>query len=282
MPAVSDWNPPNKFYLTNPFNGSMTFNEQTSSGIYLLDRSGCSFEISVRSTSDNVPQSDGSILHHRFLTGTQMKLAFVLGETTEIPACDETLGLMLEELSGAFRSLLNAGDNEGRLAWDIPGGGPIRMLDDVRLLVYPAFDAGGNLPTVTVTIDSQYPYAQDLTQISTPIANGANANLDNDGTANYFPVFQVHGATSAFTLENTTTGEQFVYDANLPGAVSIGGGDYAEIDTFRNTVFLNGNGANLKAGVDQLNSEYWDLRTGINNVAITGASVDVLWAPAYG
>lgn len=281
MPAVSDWNPPNKFYLTNPFNTSMNFNEQTASGIYLLDRSGCSFDIQVRSTTDNVPQADGSILHHRFLTGTQMKLAFVLGETTEIPACDETLELMLQELTGAFRSLLNAGDNAGRLAWDVPGGS-IRMLDDVRLAVYPEFDAGGALPTVTVTIDSQYPYAQNLTQESDSITDGNTTTLDNNGTADYFPVFQVQGATSGFTLENLTTGVQFVYDANLPGAVAIGGGDYAEIDTFRNTIFLNGNGANLKAGVDQLNSDYWALVVGENDVTITGADVTVLWAPAWG
>ena len=66
------------------------------------------------------------------------------------------------------------------------------------------------------------------------------------------------------------------------GADSIAGGSYAEIDTFRNTIFLNGSGANLKAGVDELSSEYFGLRVGENEIAIDGASVDVLWAPAWG
>ncbi len=281
MPAVPSWDAPTAFTLTNPYNGTMSFNTQTSTGLYLLDRSGCKFTVAVRSTTDNVPQSDGAILHHRFLTGTQMELKFVLMGDADSIACDDVLTTMVDQLTGAFRSLLNAGDNIGRLTWDAQGE-LTRILDDCRLLVYPDFDAGGNLPTLTVTIDSQYPYAQNLTQQSTSITSGGSSTLTNDGTADYFPVFQVHGATSGFTLTNLTTGIQFVYDSTLPGAVAIGGGDYAEIDTFRNTIFLNGSGANLKAGVDELNSDYWSLIVGGNLVSITGANVTVLWAPAWG
>ena len=247
MPAVPSWDAPTQFDLTNPYNGSMSFNVQTASGIYLLVNDGCDFQESVRSTTDNVPQSDGAILHHRFLTGTQMPLKIGLFDTEDNIACDNLLAEMLDNLSGAFRSLLNAGDNEGRLAWEVAGKNE-RMLDDIRLLVYPSFIPGPP-PIFTVTIDSQYPYAQDLNPQSTSIADGATSTLSNTGSADYFPVFQVQGATSGFTLENLTTGIQFVYDASLPGAVSIGGGDYGEIDTFRNTIFLNGDGANLKAEI---------------------------------
>lgn len=295
MPAVPSWDAPTQFDLTNPYSGTLSFNVQTASGLYLLVNDGCDFQESVRSTVDNVPQADGAILHPRFLTGTQMPLKIGLWQDADTIACDDLLVEMLDTLSGAFRSLLNAGDNEGRLAWEIAGGNE-RMLDDVRLLVYPSFQPGPP-PTFTVTIDSGYPYAQDLNQTRTPCADGATATINNTGSADYMPVFQVNrlngapaGAApvSAFTIDNLTTGEQFVYDDSLPGAAAIAANRYAEITTFANTVYQSttaigpGDGRNLKAGVDELNSEYFALRIGSNDIEITGCDMDILWAPAWG
>ncbi len=290
MPAVPSW-APQQFDLTNPYSGTLTFNVPTAEGyLFSLDQDACSFNIVVRSTKDNVPQADGSILHHRFLTGVEMVLTVKLWTEDEKPACDADLANMLDLLSGSFRSLLNAGDNEGRLAWEIEGGSE-RMLDDARLLVYPLFtNQGGLNPVVTVTIDSRYPYAEDLNQTLTPCADGVPVTLTNTGTADFFPVFQVNrlnGSTSAsavnaFTIDNLTTGEQFNYSDALPGADPISaGGHYAEIDTFGNTIFLDGNGANLKAGVDELTSEYFPLVTGANQILISGCDMDVLWQNAW-
>ncbi len=281
MPAVPKWAAPIQFDVTNPYNGTLILNV-ASDRLYLLNQEACSFDITVRSTTDNVPQADGSIIHHRFLTGTQMPLEIQMWENPEQVACGPLLAEMVGDLTGAFRSLLNAGDNEGRLTWQIEGGND-RILDDIRLLVYPAFRMDGPLGVITVTVDSQYPYAQDLTQQLTTITNGNTAVLANTGSADYYPVFQVSNLSgSTFTLENVTTGIEFNYNNALPGALAISGADYAEIDTFRNTIFLNGNGANLKAGVVELSSDYWSLVTGGNTVGITGADVDILWAPAHG
>jgi hypothetical protein len=85
-----------------------------------------------------------------------------------------------------------------------------------------------------------------------------------------------------FTITNATTGQQFVYNSALPGAIAIAGGSYAEIDVFKNSIFRNGNLTNLKAGVDELNSEYFSLALGTNSVQIAGCDMDVLWAPAWG
>lgn len=287
MPAVADWSG-SQFDLTNPYNGTLSFNVQTASGLYLFDQAGCSLDFEVRSTKSNVPQANGSILHHRFLTGAVMPLTIQLWEEPDKVACGEVLQNMLDELSGALRSLLNAGDNEGRIAWEVAGGDE-RMLDDVRLLVYPSYQMGG-LGVVTVTLDSRYPYAQDLVQTRTGIANGATVTITNTGTADYDPVFQVNRlngvtaatAVNAFTIENLTTGLQFDYTDALPGAVPISaGGNYAEIDVFGNTIYLNGDGANLKAGVLELDSEYFPLQIGANNIKITGCDTDVLHAPAW-
>jgi len=281
MPAVPKWASPIQFDVTNPYNGTLILNV-LSDRLYLLDQENCSFDITVRSTTDDVPQADGSILHHRFLTGTQMQLAIQLWESADTVACDALLAEMVGDLTGAFRSLLNAGDNAGRLTWQVDGGND-RILDDIRLLAYPAFTMSGPLGIVTVTIDSQYPYAQDLTQQLTTITDGNTAVLANTGSADYLPVFQVSNLSgSTFTLENVTTGIEFNYNDALPGGIAITGANYAEIDTFRNTIFLNGSGANLKAGVVQLSSDYWALVAGNNTVGITGADVDILWAPAHG
>ncbi len=286
MPAVPDWNL--RFDLTSPY-ANLVFNVQTADGLYLLDKDSSSFDVEVRSTKNNVPQSDGSILHHRFLTGASMALTIHLMEDADTIACDDLAATMVDSLTGAFRSLLNAGDNEGRLSWSISGGN-IRMLDDARLLVYPAFTYQGTWPTITATIDSEFPYAQDLNQSSTAVTSGGTQTLTNTGSAPYYPVFIVAGATSAFTItvvspQQTT---QFVYDSTLPGASAIAGGNCAEINCFKNTIFLDtgctgaADDADLAAGVDQLNSEYPVLDVGANQVSITGANMTVLWAPAWG
>ena len=288
MPAVPEWAPA-QFDLTNPYNGSMSFNVQTAQGLYLLDQSGCDFRIVVRETTDNVPQSDGSILHHRFLTGVQMDLLITLWEDPDKAACNDSLATMVDDLTGAFRSLLNAGDNEGRLAWAVSGQNQ-RMLDDVRLLVYPSFKTTGGTNVVTVTIDSQYPYAQDLNQTLTPVSDGSTVVVTNNGTADYFPVFQVNrlngvtdaGSVTAFTLQNLTTGIDFVWNSALPGASPIAGSNYGEITCFSNTFYLNGNGADLSAGISELVSDYFPLQMGANNIKIVGADTDILWAPAWG
>lgn len=296
MPAVPSW-APQQFDLTNPYSTSkgdpwLSFNVQTDLGLFLLDQKGCDFQITVRETTDNVPQSDGSILHRRFLTGVTMPLTIQLWAAPNQIACDDQLTAMLDEVTGAFRSLKNSGDNQGRLAWAVEGANE-RMLDDVRLLVYPRFETDGITATVTVTIDSQYPFAQDLNQQSTPCPDGVPTEIINTGTADYFPVFQVNrlaGVTSAsavnnftITLTNGSTVTQFVYSDSFPGADPISvGGHYAEITTFSNTIYLDGDGANLKAGVDELNSEYMELPIGTSEIQIDGCDMDVLWAPAWG
>ena len=132
---------------------------------------------------------------------------------------------------------------------------------------------------ITFVLDSPFPYAIDFTQITTHIT-GTTA-ISNDGNVPFYPVFKVNGATSGFTLSNTTTGKSLTYDAGLPGASSIAGGDYVEIDTFRDTMYRNGNLNNLKPGLDVFTSEFWTLEPGSNSVTITGANVDVLHQAAW-
>ena len=56
---------------------------------------------------------------------------------------------------------------------------------------------------------------------------------------------------------------------------------YAEIDTFRNTIYQNGAGANLKDGLDVEMTDFFGLVPGNNVITISGGSVTVLWQAAW-
>jgi phage-related protein len=96
--------------------------------------------------------------------------------------------------------------------------------------------------------------------------------LNNTGNAVMYPVFQVTGG-GAFTLSNDTTGLAIIFTGSYSG--------YAEIDTFRNTIYQNGSGANLKDGIDVENSDFFGLVPGNNVISISGGSVTVLWQAAW-
>lgn len=283
---IADWTVP--FDLTSavysatllPINQLTTFASGT--GIYLLRQDGCSLNASVRATKDNVPQADGSILHCRFLTGMEMNLAVQMWESTDYPACDALLQDMTDELMGYLYGLLNAGDNEGRISWT-PAGQSVRMLDDIRLFTYPSESFPGGVNELAFTLDCALPYAENLTQLS-PSIPGAVVNSGNRPT---YPVWKIYGPYTSFTLTNTTTNESFSYNGALPGAMSITGGDYIEINTFNNTAYRNGNQQNVKPGIDMLASDFFSINPGSNTITLAysggvgGASVGLInaaWA----
>lgn len=278
MPPIPNWSEP--MSLTSP-GGNLEFNtDLANGGRYVVVPRKSHFDLDVRATKNNLPQFDGSALHHRFLTGAEMVLAIQLWEAAggenSIPdniACEDLLTEMLDDLSRSFRALLNAGDNQGRIAWEVAGANE-RMLDDIRLLVYPAEDLEGPVVEVIATVDSRYPYALDLTP---QFVNGA-AVITNNGTADTYPVYRVTGPTSSFTIANTTTDEQLVYSGT-----AIAGGHYAEIDTSRDTIYLDGSGADLLSEVDIINSLWPRLAIGANTITFSGSGTLVTeWQPAWG
>jgi len=294
---LADWTVP--FELTSAvyagattlsFNTPVVFSSGT--GTYFLRGDGCALNNQVRQTKDFVPQEDGAILHRRFTGGMEMNLAIQLWENDTQIACDTLLQEMLDELMGYLYGLLNACDNEGRVSW-LPDGGSstsstARMLEDIRLLSYPVESQQPGSPfEVNVTVDTAWPYAADLTQLG-PSVPGAVVNNGNRPT---FPVWKIYGPFNSFTLTNTsvgtaTTHPQFKYDGSLPGAMAIAGGDYIEINTFKNTAYRNGNLTNLKPGIVMLSSEFFTIPPGSNTITLTyggagGASVGLInaaWA----
>lgn len=300
MPPVPDWT--QQFRLTNPYTTAqgddwLYFNTQTASGIYLLDQKACAVNFDVRSTKLDVPQGDGAILPERFLTGAVADLSVQLWENSNVPACDELLQAMLDDLTGAVRSLLNAGDNEGRLSWTLPDNTD-RMVDDARLLTYPRFTMDGPTPVVVFTLDSQYPYAVTEADTYTNCLDGIETTITNGGTADYYGVFQVNrtrvgsswvvGGTAvhSFTIQNLTTGLDFNFDDTLASAPEISANHFGEIDCFRNTMYemdvAADPGTDLTPSIIQTDSEYFQLVMGENRIKITGADMAVIHADAWG
>jgi len=286
---LADWTVP--FLLTSAdYSGSkLEINTQTANGLYLLRPEGCSLNNQVRSSKEMVPQEDGAILHRRFAAGMEMTLAIQLWESRDQIACDSLLQEMLDTLMGYLYGLLNAGDNEGRVEW-LPDGfssaaSQYRMLDDIRLASYPVESQQPGSPyEITVTVDCELPYAEDLSEVSVSLSGGSGT-VTNYGNRPLFPVWKIAGPFTAVTITNTTPDPDvyFSWNSTLPGSASaLDDDDYLEIDTFRNTVtkFKNGlpsscaftptaatlyNGA---AGIDMLNSEFFLLAPGANAITV--------------
>jgi hypothetical protein len=292
--VILEWDVP--FELITP-QGTLLFNQQqyvgtTPLGYFNLDPSRCSAGAGRRITRTNLAQKDGEIVHRKFKSGYVVELNCQLWEQSGaqgVPAC----GGVLREMGDLLDLHLNAIENaDGRLEWS-PSEWPVgttppvdRMLDDVRALgpsgqgsesfvsVAVEKDPEGPLTVVTFALLTPLPYVMDAPETTTVITAGGT--LTNGGNADFYPVVKVHGPTNTFTITNTSVTDEvgnpleIHYDAGLPGANSILSGHYAELDLFRNTVYLDGNSTNLKAGIDVLNSDFFPLAPGANVLTVGG------------
>lgn len=277
MPTV-EWNIP--FSIQAPF-GTLTLNEATGQR-YLINQRRSVARRSIRAESDPIPHGDGEIFHDRYANGYEMQFAVQLWDGDEI-ACDEALCEMRDHLYGIIWSLLRPVDDGGRITWD-PSCGDQRILDAVRLLSLqdPDEDAETGATEITFILDSPFPYAISLTESVVSMAASTPTTLPNGGNVTFYPVFKVNGAASSFVIQNNDTSEQYRYSSALPGASSIPGGSYAEIDMFRGgIIYLNGDQDNLKAGVDVEDSLILTVAAGGQSFTIEGASATVLMHDAW-
>lgn len=258
---VSDWNVPAT--LASVY-GDLSLNATTGDR-YILMREGCDMWQDVRAQQLSVPTEDGSLIQERFVTGTRLKLLVGLWHNDE-PACYDDLTRMVDTISKHAQSMVKAAF-AGRFLWD-PDGDDIRLLDYMQMSDRMQWNWSEIVPQVTLTFDSPFPYAIDFTQISTSLPS----TLNNVGNATFYPVFQISGG-GAFTLSNDTTGQAIVFTGSYSG--------YAEIDTFRNTIYQNGSGANLKDGIDVQASDFFGLVPGNNVISLSGGTGIALWQAAW-
>lgn len=259
--------------------GTLNFN--VFPGLH-LDPKQCSATKTIRAPVDPVPQGDGDIIHRRFLTGYIYKLVAQAYETQNEIACLDSARNMFETLGLHLNAMLRS---PGRYCWTPSNYGDNRALDQAQWFEGVSQSLGdGGVWQAEFSIDSPFPYVIDLTQ-QTVTVTGAGNTWTNLGNTDFYPVIKVNGPTSGFTLTNATTLQSILYNAGLPGALPIPGGSYAEIDTFKGTIYMNGSGADLSAGIDPTLSNF-DLALvlipGLNTLFSTGASSDWLVNNSWG
>lgn len=261
---VANWNVPAT--LASVY-GDLSLNA-TSGDRYLCDNSQCDMWLDVRMQQVNIPQADGQLIQERFWTGMRLKLALQLWHDDDF-ACDDDLTRMVDTLAKHAGAMLKAAWS-GRFLWD-PDGAAVRLLDYMQLSQRMTFQQPAGAPmTVTLVFDSPFPYAIDFTQQDT--STSTSMVLNNTGNTTFYPVFKVTGG-GAFTLSNDTISQSIVYTGGYSG--------YAEIDTFRNTIYENGSGANLMDGLDVENSDFFGLVPGNNVISISGGTAEALWQAAW-
>ncbi len=273
---IGDWSVP---FTLQTDAGNLALNDTTGGPLYAVLNDACDAGADIRFTADLMPQSDGQLNHTQYLTGYKMRLALALWNDPTSVACGADAQDMLDELDAHIDALRNPLGTT-RLVWH-PTSKPERMANDIVLAeravatVVPGRSDG--LVAVQFAVVSAFPYAMsEQEQTPATITDGATETLVNEGTTRFWPVFKVYGPTSNFTITNTTTGELLAWDGAM-----IGTGEYVEIDMFRGTAYLNGDGANLLDGIDFLTTDFWALERGLNYVTIDGADTDVLWNDAW-
>lgn len=254
--------------------GNLTLFDGSAADGFVPIPDQCDVGADLRVNTENIPQADGSLFHRRYRRGMVMRFTAQVMDGGAV-AQGSARAAAIDELRLHLNALQNG---DGRIVWAVPGGAD-RMLDRIRLLERLSY-GGGLLKQVSFMVESPFPYA--LTEAEQTIATiTTTGTITNAGNADTYPVWKVNGASTAFTLENTTTGLKIEYDSTLPGASAIASGHYVEIDTFRNTAYLDGDVANRKAGIDLLLTDFFPLVPGENDIEITGATVDALVNDAW-
>lgn len=300
--SIVEWDIPMQLISAE---GTLLLNDTTEPDwYYAVIPSASESYAELRITKDDIPQQDGSILHEEFAAGYVVRLTVQYWEqgypvpSTDVkdqPACRAAAVLAHDRLMLHYRSLLN-GATAGRLIYQ-PTDQNARMFDQIRLaerIQVAVREQESSLTTVSFAVHTPYPYAMDFTQTETVIDDATpTATLTNSGTAPYYPVLRVLGPTDYFSVTNNSVLDSdgnpvtFIYDSSLPGAPTIGGGDYVEIIMFNGTVVLNGDQDSIIAGMDVEFSDFWFLAVGDNEIEVEGVGTfpapecHILWQNAW-
>jgi hypothetical protein len=285
---IAEWE--NLTALITP-EGTLTLNDATNpDGVYITVKDGAQSGTDIRSTGDPVPQGFGTIWHRGFANGYVLSVPiqyWVIQGGNRVPACETTTPTAQEMddlLMRHYRSIVAGG---GRILYN-PAGQPTRLADDLFAIAKPVLTEDQVNTNTVIQFGSELPYLIDFDQTVTTLDSGTpTGTLTNDGSSPFFPVFKVYGPIDDFVIANAANDMQIVYDSALPGGLPIDSGHYVEIDTFRNTVYLDGDGPSRKAAIYIPTSDFFPLEVGANAITISGSgtgpppTVDILWQAAW-
>lgn len=272
--AVARWT--SDFTLTS-YLGSLSIPAE------MLVAEACAAGVDLRTQTTALPSDDGNTLRQRFKGGYQMHLVLQL-LADGVVLFDADLQTFYDEL---MRHLDALEEYDGRISWEVPGGGDDRMIDNIRTLERPG-PAGALFKQFSFAVESPFPYAMDASQTTTELTDGTPVTVTRVGSAKAFkPVAHITGpVTGAVTIKNNTLGLEFPIDVTLPGASALASGDFYEIDFFRKKITYGHTGGPADLDfvdevVDWPNADWWPLVPGANVVELVGASGSMLWNEAW-
>lgn len=256
--------------------------------MYQIQPGGYKIVPTIRVTQDNVSQQRGSVVHPGYTSGlvASMTVFYAKYPTLEAPdfeaACQAEMMGMHQALMLHVQALMVADpvdpNTSQRLIWTPTGLGQNRMIQAVQTLAWPD-PAWVETPAgwaVTFSLYSPFPYAIDAEEDDTVVADGATVLIPNAGDTPFYPVYEIDAGTSVFVITNEDDTSQIIsYDG-----VAIGGGG-AEMVTFDGTIFQDGSGADLIAGLDPPNTDFFPIQPGGTSVRIDGGSMTVKSNSAY-
>lgn len=236
-----------------------------------------------RQVTDDLSQADGSSLQQPYISGlvASLRIEYWIckngNRDMAEPACGADLRAMDELLTlhlNALRTPSPTPDGSQRLIWTPDGYGGDRMLTQVLLAAWPTpafFDAnGGKGVAVTFALATPFPYALDVNEVNTVIADGATVFVPNPGNADYSPVVIVDGPTSEFAITRVDTGEVVSYI----GPDAIGPSDSVEIVFF--TAAVTSGTDDLIADMDITVTRFFEIPPGGCSIQMAGADATVL------
>lgn len=264
--------------------GDLCFNDYDNPEgyLHLLDVEGTDFA-PIRAVTEQTPQRDGAIMFQSFLDARFPLLrGMIVAPTIEARVELERI------LRVHARALLN---EEGILTWQPTNGVPVqlRVRLNQQLIIsggrfHKEFQFGliATNPNVLSQVESDLTTAELEPPVdswgfpfSFPFSFGAESAggdlvVVTTGDLETFPRILIYGPAAAPIIRNLTTGRSLSFVG-----LSLAAGDFAEVDCWDETVYLNSNeGFSLLGAVDIANSDFWQLAPGLNLIQLVASGFD--------
>ena len=190
--------------------GTLSFNPDPNEGLYLTDLAGLD-GASIRASSQNLPQRDGAYVFDA-LRGARFPV--LTGEIRVLSTLAARLTTM-EQLTQYTDSIRRS---DGTLRWTPTGlterGCTVRLLDAITIT------GQGVLKTFQIPLIAADSKAYSTTQTSTNRTGTGTLSVTTGGTADTFPVIQIHGPIVNPVVTNTLTGEKLDFTGTTIGSTA--------------------------------------------------------------
>lgn len=190
--------------------GTLSFNPDPNEGLYLTDVAGLD-GASLRASSQNLPQRDGAYV---FDAPRGARYPVLSGEIRVLSTLAARLTAM-EQLTQYTDSIRRS---DGTLRWTPTGlterGCTVRLLDAITIT------GQGVLKTFQVPLIAADSKAYSTTQSSANRTGTGTLSITPGGTADTYPVIQIHGPITNPVVTNTLTGELLDFTGTTIGSTT--------------------------------------------------------------